>query len=125
MNWWQKLSKNPIARLGAIILIFFYGVAICADFVAPYDPYIAQANGSLLPPTQMHWQHQDKFIGLHVYPTTQGKTDVATGDRFLVIDTQKPFLPSLFLCRRRSKNSKYSPASKLTGISLGLTAKAS
>ncbi len=98
MNWWQKLSKNPIARLGALILIFFYGVAVCADFVAPYDPYLAQANGSLLPPTQIHGQlpNQGK-VGFLVYPTAQGKTDPNTGDRFLVIDTLKPSNINLFV----------------------------
>jgi len=97
MNWWQKLNRNPIARLGALILIFFYGVAIFADFVAPYDPYAAQANGSLLPPTQLHWQYPEKLLGFYIYPTTQGKTDVNTGDRLLVIDDQKQSPMKLFV----------------------------
>jgi len=91
MNWWQRLKKNPLASLGALLLILFYLIAIAADFIAPYDPYASQQDGSLLPPTAIHWRTPTgEFIGPHVYPTTQGATDPNTGDRQLIIDTQKP-----------------------------------
>lgn len=91
MNWWSKLKKNPLARLGAVILIIFYLLVIFADFIAPYDPYFAQENGSLLPPTAIHSRTiNQKFIGPYVYPTIQGKTDLNTGDRSLEIDYTKP-----------------------------------
>ncbi|MEG4329139.1 ABC transporter permease, partial [Microcoleus sp. herbarium5] len=38
MKWWQNLRKNPLARLGAVLLLIFYTVALFAEFVAPYDP---------------------------------------------------------------------------------------
>lgn len=98
MNWWQKLSKNFLARLGATILLIFYLAVIAADFVAPYDPYASQPNGSLLPPTQIYWKNQQgKFIGPHVYPIAQGPVDVETGDRKLVIDWEKPSPLRLFV----------------------------
>ena len=91
MNWWQKLKKNPLARLGALLLLVFYIAVIAADFVAPYDPYASQPNGSLLPPTPIYWRNQEgQFIGPHVYPTTQGPTDLETGDRKLFVDRSKP-----------------------------------
>ncbi len=90
LTWWQKLIHNPLARVGAVILVFFYTIAIAADFIAPYDPLVSQTDGSLLPPTQIHWFYQGQFIGPHVYPTRQGQTDLNTGDRQLLIDTQKP-----------------------------------
>lgn len=91
MNWWQKLKKNPLARFGALLLLLFYVVVIAADFVAPYDPYASQTDGSLLPPTQIFWRNQaEQFIGAHVYPTTQGPTDLKTGDRELKRNLQKP-----------------------------------
>ena len=98
MNWWQKLSKNPLARLGAAILLVFYLAVIAADFVAPYDPYASAPNGSLLPPTQIYWKNQQgKFIGPHVYPTTQGPVDLSTGDRKLIVDQKKPSPLRLFV----------------------------
>ncbi len=91
MNWWQRLKKNPLARFGAVLLLVFYVAVIAADFVAPYDPYESQPNGSLLPPTQIYWRNSDgQFIGPHVYPTTQGPTNLKTGDRKLIVNRQKP-----------------------------------
>ena len=97
MNWWQRLKKNPLARFGAVLLLIFYVAVIAADFVAPYDPYDSQPNGSLLPPTQIYWRNSaGQFIGPHIYPTTQGKTELETGDRKLLVDRQKPSWFRLF-----------------------------
>lgn len=91
MNWWKKLNKNPLARFGASILIFFYIVVIFADFFAPYKFDDYQLNGSLLPPTQIHWRDREgNFTAPYVYPTTQGATDVETGDRKITVDYDKP-----------------------------------
>jgi peptide/nickel transport system permease protein len=98
MNWWQQFQQNSLARLGALLLIIFYLTAIGADFVAPYDPYVSQANGSLLPPTQIYWQNQQgQWIGPHVYPITQGPVDTETGDRKLIVDRQQPSPLRLFV----------------------------
>lgn len=98
MNWWQKLKQNTLARLGATILIVFYLSAIFADFIAPYSPYASQADGSLLPPTAIHWHNTaEKITAPFVYPTTQGDTDIDTGDRLLIVDQQNPFPIHLFV----------------------------
>lgn len=98
MKWWQKLKKNPLARLGAGLLLLFYLMVIAADFVAPYDPYDSQLDGSLLPPTRIYWTTETgQFIGPHVYPTTQGPTDINTGERKLVADRKKPSPVRLFV----------------------------
>lgn len=91
MNWWQRLKKNPLAKFGAVLLLVFYLSVMAADFVAPYDPYDSQPNGSLLPPTQIYWRNAaGEFVGPHIYPTTQGKTDLKTGDRQLIVNRQQP-----------------------------------
>ncbi|NTW20645.1 MAG: ABC transporter permease [Nostocales cyanobacterium W4_Combined_metabat2_030] len=98
MNWWQRIQKNTLARFAAILLLIFYFAVIAADFVAPYDPYASQPNGSLLPPTQIHWVSQSgQFIGPHVYPTTQGDTNLETGERKIIIDQTKPSPLRLFV----------------------------
>jgi peptide/nickel transport system permease protein len=98
MNWWQRLNKNPLARSGAIVLFCFYLAVIGADFIAPYNPYDSQPNGSLLPPTQIHWvSPSGQFIGPHVYPTTQGDTNLETGERKIIIDQTKPSPLRLFV----------------------------
>lgn len=98
MKWWQNLKKNPLARLGAVLLLIFYTVALFAEFVAPYDPYDSQLNASLLPPTQIYLSTQDgRFIGPHVYPTIQGPVDANTGAREVIVDWQKPSVLGLFV----------------------------
>jgi len=91
MKWWQKLQKSSLAQIGAIVLLVFYLVVIAAEFVAPYDPYVAQSEGSLLPPTQIYWRTPEgQFIGPHVYPTIQGPVNIETGDRLLQADFSQP-----------------------------------
>ncbi len=98
MNWWQQLQRNGLARIGAIALIIMYFTVIAAEFMAPYDPYISQDDGSLLPPTAIHWTNSEGYwIGAHVYPTTQGQTNINTGDRPLKVDEGKPSLIKLFV----------------------------
>lgn len=98
MNWWQKLRKNSLAQIGAIVLLVFYLAVIAAEFVAPYDPYVAQSEGSLLPPTQIYWRTPaGQFIGPHVYPTIQGPVDIETGDRLLQADFSQPTPIRLFV----------------------------
>lgn len=116
MNWWQKLKKNPLARFGASLLLILYLAVIAADLVAPYDPYVSQPDGSLLPPTQIYWRNQQtgKLIGPHVYPTTQGPTSVETGKRQLTTDWSQASPVGLFV-----KGREY----KLLGLSLPLPPK--
>jgi peptide/nickel transport system permease protein len=91
MDWWQKLKRNSLARYGGLLLVLFYVIVIFAEFIAPYNPYVAQADGSLLPPTQIAWTtEQGQFIGPHVYPTTQGPVSLETGDRLLKRDMTQP-----------------------------------
>ena len=98
MNWWQRLKKNPLAKLGALLLVVFYLMVIAAEFVAPYNPYNQQKDGALLPPTTIYTRDQnDKWLGPHVYPTTLGPVDLKTGDRLLAIDVTQPSPLRLFV----------------------------
>ncbi|NMG59831.1 ABC transporter permease [Geitlerinema sp. P-1104] len=99
MNWWQLFKQNPLSRIGASLLIVFYVLAIGAGFFAPYDPINdLQREGSLLPPTPIHWQNQaGEFIGPHVYPIQQGATDLETGKRELIVDRSEPSPIRLFV----------------------------
>jgi peptide/nickel transport system permease protein len=91
MNWWQRLRKNSLARFGALLLLLFYLCVFAADWLAPYDPTDSQVDGALLPPTQIYWHNADgKWIGPHVYPTTQGKVNLDTGIRQLQVDRRQP-----------------------------------
>ena len=99
MDWWKKLRRNGLARWGALLLLVFYLGVIGADFIAPYDPYVSQVDGSLLPPTQIYWRSrrdplrgapEGNFQGPTVYPTRQLPTDIETGKRPLEVDFSQP-----------------------------------
>lgn len=94
---WQQIGKNPLARVAAIVLLLLYGMAIAAEFIAPYDPYTAQPGGALLPPTAIHWRSPDgQWIGPHVYPTVLGRADLKTGEQELQVDRTEPSPLGLF-----------------------------
>jgi len=98
VDWWKKLKNNPLARSGASLLLVFYITVMAAGFVAPYDPYVGQQDGALLPPTRIYWQDRTgELIGPHVYPTTQGPVDLETGDRALIVDRTQPSPLGLFV----------------------------
>ncbi len=78
--------------------MMLYIISIGAEFIAPYDPLKSQKDGSLLPPTLIHFTNdQGELIAPLIYPVTQGQTDLATGDRKLKIDRTKPSLLQFFV----------------------------
>ncbi len=99
MTWWQKLRKNSLAQMGALILLVFYLIVFLAEFTAPYDPYFSEPSASLLPPTAVYWRHQTtgEFLGPHVYPTTQGPVSIETGEREVFVDFEQPSPIRLFV----------------------------
>lgn len=98
MGWWKKLRHNGLARWGAFLLLVFYVAVIGADFLAPYNPYTSQVDGSLLPPTQIHWRSPSgQWQGPTVYPTRQLPTDLDTGLRPLEVDFSQPSPVRLFI----------------------------
>ena len=54
----STLAKNRGAVAGLILLVTWILVAIFADWVAPYDPYITQ-SGARQPPSWEHWLGTD------------------------------------------------------------------
>ena len=102
MNLWQRLRNNHLAIFGITVLAVLYVVVIAADFIAPYAPYTSQLNGSLLPPTPIYLTLQDgplkgKYIGPHVYLTSQNPTNIETGERNLSINFHNPSPIRLFV----------------------------
>ncbi|MEB3164297.1 MAG: ABC transporter permease [Prochlorothrix sp.] len=98
---WQRLKRNPTARLGAIVLMIFYLAIVFAEVLAPYDPYRSEPDSALLPPTELHWRDRQGQLQIPplVYPTVQGPLNLETGDRQLIMDWENPatigfFVPS-------------------------------
>ncbi len=58
--WW-RFRKHTLAKVGALVVIFFYLVALFADFLAYSDPQFVEAQRSLLSPHGIQWMDNGKF----------------------------------------------------------------
>lgn len=56
---WIRFRKHPLARTGAIVLLFLYLGAIFADFLAPYAEAKSFRDFSYATPTQIFWRDAD------------------------------------------------------------------
>jgi peptide/nickel transport system permease protein len=55
------MFKNKLALVGAIIILAVMLTALCAEFLAPYDPVKQNITQGLAPPNNTHWFGQDKL----------------------------------------------------------------
>jgi peptide/nickel transport system permease protein len=55
----RELLNNKLAVAGAIILLALAVVAVCAPWIAPYDPLAVNLPDALLPPSSAHWLGTD------------------------------------------------------------------
>ncbi len=66
LMWW-KFRKHRLAMVGAVVIIFFYLMAIFADFLAPHSSEYYQAKyANFTPPQQIHFIRNGQFM-LYVY----------------------------------------------------------
>ena len=72
--FWREFKKSPVALMGAVILVLLYGMAILADFLAPYPMGQQDLGYSYHPPVPVHWFADGRFAGPYIHPT--GVVDV-------------------------------------------------
>jgi peptide/nickel transport system permease protein len=74
--------------VAVLVVVGFYLVAICADFLATTDPELSDAKRSLMPPQRLHW-FDGWGLRPHVYGV-KGARDPKTFKRVYQVDpTQK------------------------------------
>lgn len=88
LMWW-RFRKHSLARIAAVVVIFFYLVAIGADFLAYSDPTFVEAQRSLLPPHGIQWLDEGRFAP-HVYGL-KGTRDPQTFKRVYVTDPDQKY----------------------------------
>jgi peptide/nickel transport system permease protein len=87
LMWW-RFRKHHLAMAAGIVVVCFYLVAICADFLATTDPELSDAKRSLMPPQRIHW-FDGWSLQPHVYGV-KGARDPKTFKRVYQVDpTQK------------------------------------
>jgi peptide/nickel transport system permease protein len=76
LTWW-RFRRHKVAVASGIIVLFFYLVAVFADFLATTDPYSTLAARSYIPPQSIHWFDDDGSFRPHVF-ALEGKRDMRT-----------------------------------------------
>jgi peptide/nickel transport system permease protein len=61
--WW-KFRKHRVAVISAIVLFFFYTIALFADFIGPYDPNQVDAAYKFVPPMTITFTDADGNLRL-------------------------------------------------------------
>ena len=56
---WRRFRKSKLAIIGALVLVFFYAMALLAEFVAPYDYQTDNMRMRYVPPTTIHIATKD------------------------------------------------------------------
>lgn len=98
LMWW-KFRRHHLAMMGLIIVVMFYVVAICADFVAPQSKKTYVAEYAYAPPQQIHFI-RDGRIGLYTYGYTFERDPVSFKKIFAV--DKETVIPLGFFVRGES-----------------------
>ena len=65
--FWREFKKSPLALGGAAILALLYGMALFADFLAPWAMARQDLDFGFHPPTPVHWFHEGRLVGPYVH----------------------------------------------------------
>lgn len=91
----KAFLQHKLGIAGLVVLILFYLMVIFGDFLAPYDHTRSNQDYNYLPPTKIHWKHNGRFTGPHVYRYAEGRNPVTLAIEF-VEDTSTPYQIKLF-----------------------------
>jgi peptide/nickel transport system permease protein len=94
LMWW-RFRKHRLAMISAVVILFFYTVALFADFFAYSDPYTSSAQLSLLPPQPVRFFDEGTFSP-HVYALA-GRRDPVTFKRVYQADPNQKIPVGLFV----------------------------
>jgi peptide/nickel transport system permease protein len=93
---WRKFRKSKLALIGGVVLIFFYTVALLAEFFAPYDATHDNARLRYVPPQPVRFVAAD---GFHLQPFVYGlkqSRDPETTELVFVEDREQRYPIHLF-----------------------------
>ena len=117
LMWW-RFRKHRLALVSAVVLIFFYLIAIFPEFIAYSDPYDADAFRKHIPPQRLYLFDEGRFSP-HVLGLT-GELDPNTFKKVYVTDPEVKIPLRLFARGFEYKLLGLIPADRhLIGVSEG------
>lgn len=90
---WRRFRKHKLGLASLVVLIAFYAIALCADFVA-YAPSATDARRSLVPPQTLYLFDENRFAPF-VFGV-KGRRDPETFKRSYTIDSTRKLHLQLF-----------------------------
>ncbi len=88
---WRRFRRNKAAIVGGIIVVFYYLVALLANFIAPYGLTTRDTDLIFLPPQAVHFEMDGVVPRPFVYgiesgrdPVTLKKTHVITDEKIFI-----------------------------------------
>ena len=67
---WLRFKQHKLGLISGLFLLLSYLMLPVAGFISPYTPNERQEDYLYHPPQWIHFFHEGKFIGPHVYETT-------------------------------------------------------
>src|SRR5712692_8126477 len=58
---WKFVRTKPLGAAGVAVILVMVFVAVCADFIAPYDAYELNQRLQFRAPNMAHWLGTDEF----------------------------------------------------------------
>jgi len=104
-NWvltWRRFKQHKLGLASGIFLLCAYLMLPIAGFIAPYTANERDAEHLYAPPQGIHFFHDGKLIGPHVYPTT-AKADLENYRWVYTVDETRP-MKLEFFCENGSYN---------------------
>lgn len=88
---WTRFRRHRVALASGIMVALFYLVALCAEFVAPYDPNHRDIMQTGAPPMKIRFQDSSGTIHLRpfVYNTRMERDPVTRERHYIVTDTTR------------------------------------
>ena len=91
----KAFLQHKLGMAGVVVLVLMYLIIIFGDFFAPYDHTQTNQTYNYLPPTRVHWRHDGRFIGPHVYRSIEARNPVTLALEFTE-DTTTSYRIKLF-----------------------------
>ena len=95
---WRKFRRHRVAYFCWVFLTIFYGLAIFAEFFAPYGAFTRDTDFLYAPPTPIHFVDEDGTFHLRPFVyKIDNKLSLETFQRTYVEDTSERYSVELFI----------------------------
>lgn len=86
---WNKFKRHRVAVVGGVVVLIFYLIAVFAEFIAPYNPYVRDTNALFAPPMKIHLRDEQGSLSLPLVYGMSHTLDMERFERKYTVDKTK------------------------------------